>query len=902
MSDCDDIKFYSPKDTYGGEVPQERCYSVEQKVPQELREPTDVVELKLSYIPDPILIGNDHIEVYCPEGTLQGEQKGVIINKNKFTEEFLLQSVYSIPQEVIVYITKNKLEPSIQDYLNNTGFLDEDNLNENLIKQFTNLTKIPREIVLQIITQVNIIKQKLNKAAELESQVELDCYYVNDYIEAVCPGEIVQDLSPERLEEVLEELKEYAVQGNAVNRVNIASGTFKSYLSKDDANNLAKQAALIQLLCFFDNDPVHVTCLDQDRPGRPDEWKDIPTDQLEEVKTYTDKDWYQWLLSTNNQFNSVDRPIGEADVQRGVFTSTESKAAANQMALEYAYTLLNCIYLNDYQEVSCEDERARFLNVSPRTNPPFKAEVPSTGQIVYALAGYQTSTINTQQANEIVIETIQSLLECCFVNAPISEVCEEYIEVDSTGNPTGKRIKASYIEDPSQSIQVYIPEGMFTSCESQEEADNLAREYADSLLEQCYYCNETVLPACVPPWVITAVQTGVYVQQEFTDDAGVTYGPGSDQNNLYILPLPLDYKNIFNPFTGQREDVSKWSVDATTGYPAHSMCVRRQEVMILDDLVVSVTPTIDTEREACHYENDPVVAGCRVRDPYLYLGDSYTHIFISKFPPYEEDDPSTHPWCITDHLSNPQTDGYIEIPAGTFRASEYDLPRTERTRLDENGAEERYLYPILPGEKDYQYGANIDLVKAYVNQQAIDMAESMLECVFSNPLTIATCTAREEDELCGDLWRFNDPTFKVIGGRKLHESSHTEDNPIIIPEDTFTSYTSKQEVLEQTKAFAQSMLLCQYGNLKQKCDCDDLGRPYTTNSIITIPENTFFGSNPEELDQQAKELACSLVVCIKVKNGARGPQGPQGPPGAAGAPGKDGTPGGCAGTCHGIYC
>ena len=87
---------------------------------------------------------------------------------------------------------------------------------------------------------------------------------------------IIQDLNPEEVENVLEELKEYAVQGEAVNRVNIASGTFKSYLSKDDANNLAKQAALIQLLCFFDNDPVHVTCLDLNRPGRPDEWKDIP--------------------------------------------------------------------------------------------------------------------------------------------------------------------------------------------------------------------------------------------------------------------------------------------------------------------------------------------------------------------------------------------------------------------------------------------------------------------------------------------------------------------------------------------------------------------------------------------------------------------------------------------------
>jgi hypothetical protein len=72
----------------------------------------------------------------------------------------------------------------------------------------------------------------------------LDCYYLNNQQEAICPGVILGDLKDEERETAEEELKEYATTGKAVPRVIVPYGQFKSYTSKQDANNLAAQYAL----------------------------------------------------------------------------------------------------------------------------------------------------------------------------------------------------------------------------------------------------------------------------------------------------------------------------------------------------------------------------------------------------------------------------------------------------------------------------------------------------------------------------------------------------------------------------------------------------------------------------------------------------------------------------------
>jgi hypothetical protein len=43
MDDCDNLIFYSPKNKIGGYEKNAKCNEVEVKVPNELREPTDVI-------------------------------------------------------------------------------------------------------------------------------------------------------------------------------------------------------------------------------------------------------------------------------------------------------------------------------------------------------------------------------------------------------------------------------------------------------------------------------------------------------------------------------------------------------------------------------------------------------------------------------------------------------------------------------------------------------------------------------------------------------------------------------------------------------------------------------------------------------------------------------------------
>lgn len=141
--------------------------------------------------------------------------------------------------------------------------------------------------------------------------------------------------------------------------------------------------------------------------------------------------------------------------------------------------------------------------------------------------------------------------------------------------------------------------------------------------------------------------------------------------------------------------------------------------------------------------------GCKVADPYAgNTSITFDYIFKSKFDPNDDEA------CISEELSYPTVGSYIEVPAGTFQVSEYDLPRKEEELVDENGnLIGTIMTPILPGEPGYVYGMNYEAVKKYANEQAVAMAESMLDCVFANPDTYLACDYEDEiTELCGDLW------------------------------------------------------------------------------------------------------------------------------------------------------
>ena len=899
MEDCENIKFYSPEDTFGGVVKPQVCFTSTENVPQDLKEPTDVVDIEVIYDPKAIHIYNKEVTVNCSEDTVPNQFSTITIAANTEKDVIFLQEITSIPQTVLEYIAKNNLEEVISDLIKDRslGVITDDNkdLAEQKLGTFINITKLTRQQALQFISRVRLKQETLDKSVELLALSQLECYYLNDPVNAICPGIILEDLTEDQVQQALKDLEEYAVR-NAVTKVTIPYGEFKSYLSKAEANTLARNAAISQLNCYFENDTIIVSCLDEDRPDRPVEWDLIDVEDLEPVQTYTDGEWLDYQIQHDILDYNVPRPVGEYKVNKGTFTSYTSKEESNTQATEYAYSLLNCIYLNDEYTTECEDKQARFLGVPP-TEPQHVAITPDKGQVVRAYVGYTTSLISTEDANNIVKLLAESLLECCFINPRITKRCPTYIELDLNGVPTGKTTDASYREDPEYEPLVIVPEGMFSSCTSYDEVIQMAETYAATMLEECYYCNDIVPPSCVPQWVTEAStnEIGVVVEVEFTDKNNNTYRPG----DLYKLPLPLDYTNIYNPYTGLKENVNQWSVDATLGYPASTLCVKINEVPQLGDLIVTITPSLKAEQEACTYSNDLIVAGCKLSDPYANSaneGNTTPYIFITKF---QEDDDSA---CISDHISYPATGSYIEVPAGTFTVSEYDLPRTKVTEIIDGELVEKW-FPILPGEDGYSSDQNMGLVKKYANDQAIAMATSMLECVFSNPETIVTCNGEENTVLCNqDQWSFvSTGGLLVDPDRPYYAGSNTVDNPIVIPPDTFTSYISKQDVFDQTYAFGMSLVQCQYGNLEQECDCIELGRATDKNHKVVIPENTFVGLDPDILDQQAKDLACSLVVCFKSSIGPPGPIGPAGPPGPQGPPGANGQPGGCSGTCHGVY-
>ena len=70
MSDCDEIKFYAPTDTFGGEKPLPSCLPGQKRIAPELREPEETFEeVPEPQVPGPIVVWNDPVIVTCAEGS-----------------------------------------------------------------------------------------------------------------------------------------------------------------------------------------------------------------------------------------------------------------------------------------------------------------------------------------------------------------------------------------------------------------------------------------------------------------------------------------------------------------------------------------------------------------------------------------------------------------------------------------------------------------------------------------------------------------------------------------------------------------------------------------------------------------------------------------------------------------
>ena len=92
MEDCENIKFYSPEDTFGGVVKPQVCFTSIEDVPQDLKEPTDVVDIEVIYDPKAIHIYNKEVTVSCAEDTVPNQFSTITIAAN--TEKDVIKNSY----------------------------------------------------------------------------------------------------------------------------------------------------------------------------------------------------------------------------------------------------------------------------------------------------------------------------------------------------------------------------------------------------------------------------------------------------------------------------------------------------------------------------------------------------------------------------------------------------------------------------------------------------------------------------------------------------------------------------------------------------------------------------------------------------------------------------------------
>lgn len=774
-NDCKNIEHLPTQTEIAPGPPLPPCDIVTVRpIPDELREPTGELQPEEGPLtPEPIRIYNHAQTVYCEAPGTEGDE--VTIEEGVFFERFYFSTILSLTENVLTYIAKNKLEPHIEDGVH-SGKLEPRDL-----RRMTGMTLAQANELLEAI---RIIQDRQNAYARLAAQAQQICLYWN---------------TPQSAECVDEDMAHNGDHPDAVFRYEVPAHKYSSVHSQELADEQARNEAETAVNCFYTNDEVTVDC--QTNPGRPEEHMDpVPND-------------------TTPLYPGRSLRVGRVTIPAGTHTSASSKEDANARAREEGYLLLNCWYPNKAVHVECEDPEARSFKVKPSDEPPRHAdpEKRERGQIVDIPVGFFTSEVSEEMATTEAEILAQALLECCFVNDPFSYSCDPQIVVQADGT------KEERYADPEKGrTEVVVEEGQFTSCNSKQEANDIARQMSEGLLE-CIFCNKRVMPVCVPQWVTDGILAGA-IELPLTD--GATY----NGNTLKLATLPPE---------------------ATVGAPENEYCTNdaQQSQLVADAAGGARASNMGMD---CIYRNDLLYACCAGVNPitgeemkpntlhslvHPETGEPY--LFYTMYPSYA---------CIAHDYSYPNSaNDYVVVPVGMFSA----------------GGEDK---------------------KDWVNEAAIDFARTMLYCVWANPKTYGTCNTEDYAiDLCDDKWYVGKDA--PGDADQLVEWSNTFDRPVVLPRGYLRYVGSGDDEGEAfatlwstAQYFAKTMIVCIYTNLLQVSGCEraEQGPPrvevrtegrWTTYKYIqdgavgTIDPYTVYASSPREANAIAAELAAAIAAC-----------------------------------------
>lgn len=841
-NDCEKITFYAPSDRRGGVKPIPSCEPGQLIVPEDLpvppnpetpepvirmprplevrsapykficdnkkdREAYDYgidpsVEIPSKYLSLADAGSPDYIENYY-----YGSGSAVIVPEGYVTTTIPFSAVPDIASDVLNYIAVNNREVDIEHLLRLASpDLDADERVNNLVNKLVSRYGFTAAQAETLVNLFDTAQSKANESAHTYGESTLVCAWENTVQETNCEDP---------------EMAHYYDHPDAVYHAVIPAGTYKSLISQDDADRMAADAAAAMLNCFYISNAVQASCED---------------------------------LGYEEPVPNTGGRIGTVVVPRGTFTSTISVKDATEQATTYAKSLLVCYYTNTKIELSCDDENARNLGVTP--TPDNRVEItltsddpriPGKGQSITIEPGVIQSNISTEAAIQEATLLAESLLECCFVNVAKTVTCpaHEYTYTDENGVKQTEQIPASKEKSPQYSMS--IEAGVFSSCVSQEEADREAETFIQSTLS-CYYCNTVVWPTCVPADVLQEVKEAI----ERGDNS----------------VLPLDPNNY---------DISQWSEDATVGAPPEYVCgfEYEQAQQIAETAARTIIHDLrSTESSKCRYTNDLLYAGCYFNDPFGNDSnvDGTKAVYYKSYAPGIGKIPyfvykANVDKRLNKNVSTPTLGTYVAIPAGTISVTINDVPASfkapdviETTPFDpldpdnEDNATTEELLPMpgveVNGEGEIESEAM--RVKAYANELALKMAMGMVQCLYANPEMTITCYD--------------------VG--KPGASSPDGTNAWTVPAELFVG-PSYKVVIAEAKKLLESMVLCLYPNAPHTCSagCYPCKFPLTngfltlgTKDVITlgmqsmsvhIPAKMFWASTPKEANDQAMAM-CSL--------------------------------------------
>jgi len=718
-------------------------------------------------IPEALLIGNDQLTLSCADLENVGpEGEPVTIPRDSFQEPFFFASLVELTAAQLNYIAS----------------LEESDL-QALVPKNISASTIASELKLNS-TQGTIVRAAFDAAIDdvnaqaLESATAtITCLWWNTEQTATCPEDALLE-APENAPS--------SVQNPSV----VAEGTVSSSISQEDADQQALILAQSELQCLWGNDEIILTC------------QDLGLDEA--------------VPNDNDEiFPGIGLRVGTVVIPANTLLSTDSKNDADNQALILAQETLNCFYINEAVTISCADIGKIGVELIGVGN----AVDGTTGHIVTVPEGFVVSSISSEDAQTSAESLAESLLVCQWINDAMEKTCPA--AVIYPGTPDEETVYPSPSLSPN--YQASVAAGTFTSEISKEDANERAQLLLDGEL-QCVYCNNQILPLCIP------------------------------EGLLIEPPIPESLVD------------ENWSLDATLGLAAGTFCGPvPEDVVVIADTVGNLPVRIQPDGDNCLYGNSEVVVACVEEEGVTGLFTSTTGADLSpnsKPNPFAEL-PGARQVTIAANTVTVRAD---DVPVG-FQPTDPNRNKNYANAialqqglsfLDCFFENDATIYTcelnqgkngVSPNSKDNvevtagTFRSNVSKEEAQLQADALGL--TLLDCFFDNEETLFTCAVHQE---------------------KLDVSPNSNDH-ILVAAGTFTSYISQVEANTQAAALGLASLNCFYESAAILVTCeDDLGLTNVSTKSrnnISIPQGAFISySSQEEADLEARAIGLASLNCF----------------------------------------